>query len=134
MSEEERETHAEIIEKIIGRKMVPIYMINGGMALTVISIFIAIAWPIRDSVASLQVDISKCITSDEVYKNFLGKGVYHLLQKDEHESDLDAIRNHENADLIYMKNNNSEAEQLDIASRSAKKWYKEDYDKAINDK
>lgn len=129
MSDEEKVTHAELIEKIIGRKMIPIYMINGGMALTVISIFVAIAWPIRDSVSTLQVEVSKCVTSEEVYKNFLPKGTYHLLQKDEHESDLEAIRNPDDADFVYMKNNNAEAEQLDIASRGSV-TYKKAYEKA----
>ncbi|MDD4971907.1 MAG: hypothetical protein PHT07_20975 [Paludibacter sp.] len=132
MSEEEKETHAELIEKIIGRKMIPIYMINGGMALTVISIFIAIAWPIRDSVGQNQVDISKCISSDEAYKNFLSKGVYHLLQKDEHESDLQAIRHPEDADFIYMKNNSSEEERLELTSRGSS-HYKEAYNKVKNE-
>lgn len=117
MSEEEKESQADCIEKIIGRKMLPIYFINGGMALTVISIFIAIAWPIRDSVSTLQVDVSKCITSDETYKNFLPKGLYHQLQKDEHLSDIEAIKEPGNSEVIYMRQNNTEAERLDIRYR-----------------
>jgi len=134
MSDEEK-THAQLIEDIIARKMMPLYFIHGGMALTVITIFVAIAWPVSDKVSTLSVDVSKCVTSEEAYKNFLPKGTYHLLQKDEHESDLEAIRNPEDADFIYMKNNNAEAERLDLASRgtSRKKYFKDEYDKAKNE-
>ena len=133
MSEEEK-THAQLIEDIISKKMVPLYFIHGGMALTVISIFVAISWPIRDQVSQLQVTTSNHISSDEVYRNFLTKGAYHIMQKDEHICDLDAIRNPTDADFIYMKHNSSEAERLDITNRGSKYYNEQEPYKSENKK
>lgn len=125
MSEEEK-THAQLIEEIIGRKLKPIYWAVGIMVV----IFLGVSGPLTNQVISNSVTIGEDISSEEAYKNFLLKGAYHLLQKDEHEADIDAIRNPSNADIIYMKHNSSEAERLDIVQRGAEKFYKNDYNKA----
>jgi len=134
MSEEEK-THYELMEEIIGRKLKPFII----LASVLIGIFGVIAVPIAAQVLKLTEDcenikssIEKKVDSDEAYKNFLPKGTYHLLQKDEHETDLEALRNPEDADLIYMKHNNQEADRLDIATRSATPYMKKAYDKEKN--
>lgn len=143
MSEDERtQCHADIIEEIMSRKMTPVYWMVGGALFSILTIFITIALPISAQIVKLsekqsgiESEVDKKVNSSEAYENFLSKGVYHLLQKDEHESDLEAIRSPENADLIYMKNNNREAENLGIASRGSDKrtYFKEAYDKAKNE-
>lgn len=134
MSDEEK-THAQLIEDILSRKLKPFYI----LVTIVVGLFGIIAVPIASQVINLtqqqgemELKISEKVSSDEAYRNFLLKGVYHLLQKDEHESDLEAIRHPDDADFIYMKNNNKEAEQLDVATRGAtSKYYKESYNKSI---
>lgn len=139
MSEEDRnQCHADIIEEIISKKMTLIYWMIGGSLFTFLLIYISIALPLSAQVikmnekqSSMEASIKDKVDSSEAYENFLPKGTYHRLQKDEHESDLEAIRNPENADLIYMKNNSREAENLGIASRGAES-YKKAYDKMKN--
>ena len=122
MSDEEK-THAKLIEEIIAKQLKPFII----LASILITIFGAIAVPIAGQVLSLtkeqsdiETKVNQKVDSDEAYRNFLSKRAYHLLQKYEHESDLEAIYNHQNAEFIYMKNNNKEAEQLDIVTRSGK--------------
>ena len=55
-----------------------------------------------------------------MYRNFMTKGAFYILSKDEHEADLDAIRNPQNADLIYMKLNSSQSERLELTTRGEK--------------
>ena len=125
-------THAQLIEEIISRKLKPFYWLVS----IAITLFGIVSVPIAAQVISItqnqgviEVKVNQKIDSDEAYRNFLSKGVYHLLQKDEHESDQEAIANPANSAFIYMKNNNKEAEQLDLSSRSAN--YKEAYNKVI---
>lgn len=140
MSEEDRnQCHADIIEEIISKKMVIIYWMIGSALFTFLLIFVSIALPLSAQVikmyekqSTMELSIKDKVDSSEAYENFLPKGMYHRLQKDEHESDLEAIRNPENADLIYMKNNSKEAENLGIATRNAEP-YKKAYDKVKNE-
>ena len=44
---------------------------------------------------------------------------YHQLQKDEHKADLEALKNPSNAEFIYMRHNDSEADRLDIRYRGS---------------
>jgi hypothetical protein len=132
MSEEEK-THVQLIEDILSRKLRPFYI----LVTIVVGLFGIIAVPIASQVIALtqqqgtiELKISEKIGSDEAYRNFLLKGVYHLLQKYEHESDMEAIANPDNSAFIYMKNNSAEAEQLEISSRGATN-YKDAYQKAI---
>ena len=136
MSDEER-THAQLIEEIIGRKLKPFIV----LASVLISIFGIIAVPIAAQVLKLTEDqsnieskISDKVDSEEAYRNFLLKGAYHILQKDEHIADIDAIRNPLESDIIYMKLSSREAERLDIAQRGSKdEYYKKAYDKSKNE-
>lgn len=120
MSELEK-TQLEVIEDIISRKMKPLYWIHGGTALTILGLFLTISLPISERVINLSTDIEKKIDSDEVYRNCLTKGAFLILQKYEHEADLEAMRNPENADLIYMKLNSAHAESLELISRNSQK-------------
>jgi hypothetical protein len=125
MSEEEK-THAQLIEDIIGRKLKPFMILIS----IVVAIFGIIAVPIAAQVISLTKDqgifegkMIEKINSDEVYRNFVTKGAYHIMQKDEHIADLDAIKNPGNAEIIYMKHNADEAEGLELRTRGA--YYKD---------
>jgi len=131
MSNEEQ-THAQLIEEIISRKLKPFYWLVS----IAITLFGIVSVPIAAQVITLtqnqgviEVKVNQKVDSDEVYRNFILKGVYHLLQKDEHESDMEAIANPDNSAFIYMKNNSKEAEQLDLGTRSSTN-YKSDYLKA----
>jgi Na+-translocating ferredoxin:NAD+ oxidoreductase RnfG subunit len=120
MSDEEK-THAQLIEDIIAKQLKPFIV----LASVLITIFAAIAVPIAGQVLTLtkeqseiETKVSQKVDSDEAYRNFLSKRAYLILQKNEHESDMEAIANPENSEFIYMKNNNKEAEQLEITTRS----------------
>ena len=117
MSEEEKTTHAELIEEIISRKLKPVYWAVAAM----LGIFISVSGPLTFKTIDLSVMINGCIQSEEAYRNFLPKNSYHQLQKDEHITDIEAIRNPEQSDLIYMKHNSLEAEKLDIRYRGTTK-------------
>lgn len=139
MSDEEKVGYADLIKKEVSKQSKTTHFIQGGTGIALIAIFLSIALPMYDKIYSqskdisnVQMQINECVKSSEAYENFLPKGMYHRLQKDEHESDLEAIRNPENADLIYMKNNSKEAENLGIVSRSATP-YKKAYDKIKNE-
>jgi hypothetical protein len=130
MSEEEK-THAQLIEDIISRKLKPFFILIS----IVVAIFGVIAIPIAEQVICLTKDqgvivgkINEKVDSEELYKNFVTKGSYHIMQKDEHIADLDAIRNPNNAEFIYMKHNNSESEALELRTRGG--YYKSEYEKA----
>lgn len=112
MSEEER-LHLQQIEDIISRKVKPIYWAVGIM----VAIFVSVSAPLTSKVIDISSESSKFIKSDEAYKNFLPKGFYHQLQKDEHKADLEALKNPSNAEFIYMRHNDSEADRLDIRYR-----------------
>ena len=118
MSDQER-TQAELIEEIISRKMKPLYWIHGGLAASIFAIFLSVSLPIQTQVLKLSVDMEKKVDSDEVYRNFLTKGVYLTILKTKNEADLEALKNHEQAEFIYMKLNNTVAERLELISRSA---------------
>lgn len=142
MSEEERiKCHADLVEKAVGKKMVPIYWMIGGTMAIMLTIFVTIALPISAQViklteafSNIEIKLNDKVNSNEAYENFLPKGQYHILQKDEHIADIEAIRNPENADVIYMKSNSMEAERLGIASRGSKDdFYKKDYNKVKNE-
>lgn len=118
MSDVEK-TQAELIEEIISRKMRPLYWIHGGLAASIFAIFLSVSAPLSTQVLKLSTDLEKKIDSDEVYRNFLPKGLYLTILKTKNESDLEAIKNHEQAEFIYMKLNNNIAERLDLITRSA---------------
>lgn len=128
--QEEEKTHYQIIEEIVGQKMYPIYWIIGVPIVLITTMFFTVALPIAAKVIDNTEEITKKVNSDEAYENFLPKKVYHSLQKDEHVTDLDALRNPQDADLIYLKHNNVEAERLDIATRSVTPYLKKSYDNA----
>ena len=112
MSDEDK-PQLQHIEDIISRKVKPIYWAVGIM----VAIFISVSAPLTSKVIDLSSETSKFIKSDEAYKNFLPKNFYHQLQKDEHQADLEALKNPINAEFIYMKHNASEADRLDIRYR-----------------
>ena len=114
MSEEEKRTQAEIIEEIITRKMRPVYWSLAIM----LTIFITVAAPLTGEVIGIKVDVEKQIESTEVYQNFLTKTQYHILQKDEHGIDIQAVKHPEQSDYLYMEHNVNEAERLEIRYRS----------------
>lgn len=114
MSNEEK-SHAQLIEEIISRKLRPVYWACG----IVVALFTLVSTPLTIEVIKLNRENAEQIKSDEVYRNFLTKGAFYLMQKDEHESDLEALRNPENADLTYMKLNNANMERLELTSRNA---------------
>lgn len=116
MSEEEK-THAQLIEDIISRKMKPIYW----FIVLISSVFLTISVPMSAALIDTVRQQSKDISSDEAYRNFLPKLYYHQLQKDEHISDIEAIRHPADAETIYLRHNSREAEQLEIRMRGSEK-------------
>lgn len=107
----------QIIEEAVSRKMKPMlwfHAIYGGVILT---IFVSIAWPISDKVTELTIKFNNCITEKKAFETFVTKPLYHRLQKDEHLTDVEAIRNQNNAEIIYQQHNAVEADRLDIGYR-----------------
>ena len=128
MSEEEKQSHYEIQSELIGKKMKPFYLIHGGGWVAVLTVFLTVAGPmqhdLKDSQKRITTIESEKLQSEEAYRNFLTKGMFHIMQQDKRAADLEAIRHHENADLIYMKQNNAEAERLELVSRGSDKQFK----------
>jgi len=115
MNQKPEKTQLEVMEEIISRKIRPVYWAVGIM----VAIFLGVSGPLTTKQMDLSGEIEKCIKSEEAYRNFLPKGLYHQLQKDEHLSDIEAIKQPINSDIIYMRHNNSEAERLDIRYRGS---------------
>lgn len=119
MSEEDK-IHLEAIEEIVGRKVDEAMkkanksstrnlIVIAGMFIT---IFLGVYIPLNNSLVNL---IEKNpIGVKEAYDNFLQKKDYHLLQKDEHVADVEAIQNPSNASNTYMRHNIHESERLEI--------------------
>jgi hypothetical protein len=118
MSEVEKK-QMEIIEAIISRKMRPLYWIHGGTSLAILSIFLSISLPISNQILKLSIDVENKIDSEEAYRNFMTKGLYLTILKSKNEADMEAIKNHDQAEFIYMKLNNTVSERLDLITRSA---------------
>lgn len=116
MSEEEK-THVQLIEEIISSKVTPFYWIIGVPLGIILTIFITIVVPIYAKQMELTEKVEKKVDYEIVRSDFLTKGAYLLLQARSHDSDIEAIRNPSNADLIYNKQNNADAEVLDFISR-----------------
>ena len=120
MSETESYCMEEAIERIMSRKIKPIYWAVGIM----VAIFISVAAPLTSVVISLSIDetqtkemLKNKVSSEELYRNFLPKLFYHQLQKAEHISDINALNNPANSEFIWMKHNQEEAEKLEIRYR-----------------
>ena len=116
MSEEEK-THVQLIEEIISSKVTPFYWIIGVPLGIILTIFITIVVPIYAKQMELTEKVENKVDYEIVRSDFLTKGAYLLLQARSHDSDIEAIRNPSNADLIYNKQNNADAEVLDFISR-----------------
>lgn len=119
MSDEEK-CHAEAIEEIIGRKMVPLYWIIGSAMVTMLTIYVTIALPVSSKVIELTKEMEGKVSIDNLRSDYLTKGTYIYLQSQSHEADVEAIRNPSNADLIYNKEINTAAETLEFISRGSK--------------
>lgn len=116
MSEEEK-THVQLIEEIISSKMKPLYWIIGVPLAIMLTIFVTVALPIQSKVIDLTEKVEKKVDDETVRSEFLTKGTYLLLQARSHDSDIEAIRNPSNADLIYNRQNNTDKELLNFVSR-----------------
>lgn len=123
MSEIEK-TQAELIEEIIGKKMRPLYWIHGGTALSILAMFLSISMPISSQILKLSTDVENKVDSDELYRNFMTKGMYLTILKTKNEADMEAMKNHEQAEFVYMKLNNTVAERLELISRTAIQYKK----------
>lgn len=117
----ERTQLEQIIEEAVSRKMKPMlwfHAIYGGVILT---IFVSIAWPVSEKVTELTIKfnntITNCITEKKAFETFVTKPLYHQLQKDEHLTDVNAIRNQNNAEIIYQQHNVVEADRLEVGYR-----------------
>lgn len=114
----------QIIEEAVARKMKPMlwfHAIYGGVILT---IFVSIAWPVSEKVIDLHLKIKDVIsgqqnfvTEEKAFQSFVTKPLFHRLQKDEHLTDIEAIKNPDDAELIYEKHNNVEADRLQVGYR-----------------
>lgn len=118
---ESKKTNQELtIEEIINKKFKPLYIFQSA----ILGIFITIAWPIYDKVYDLRGKMSDLenvckgmLTEEEANAAYLRKPTYHQLQKDEHLTDLEAIRNPKDADIIYQRHNAIEADRLEVSYR-----------------
>ena len=126
MGEKEKgDVHQTIIEGI-REAMVIVYWMVGGTCITMLTIFVAIAWPLTNQIIDLNKDVSNlkqqvdnAVSSNEAYKNFLPKGLYHQLEKDSYESIVQSIRHPEDADYLMIKNGIDQAERLEIRYRGS---------------
>ena len=116
MSDEEK-SHAQLIEEIISNKIKPLYWIIGVPLAIMLTIFVTVALPIQAKVIDLTEKVENKADYEIIRSDFLTKGTYLLLQARSHDSDIEAIRNPSNADLIYNKQNSADAEVLDFISR-----------------
>ncbi|MCL6103091.1 MAG: hypothetical protein M1292_11530 [Bacteroidetes bacterium] len=113
MTKAEEKTHAEILEEIVGRKLRPFYWIMTGF----VTVYAAVSTPLTIELIRVSTQQSKDITKEEAEKTFIQKEDYHILQKAEHISDVEAIQNPHNALNVYMRHNNDESERLKLNQR-----------------
>lgn len=107
----------QIIEEAVARKMKPMLWFHGIYGGVILTIFVSIAWPISEKVTELTIKISNCVSEKKAFESFVTKPLFHRLQKDEHLTDIEAIKNPDDAELIYEKHNNVEADRLQVGYR-----------------
>lgn len=109
----------ECWETYIDKKFKPIYWIHGSLAASTLLIFLGVTGPLTTEIISLKGNVEKTIetsiTEDKAFDKFVTKEQLHKLQKDEHISDIEAIHNPENSEVIYMRQNIREAENLNVS-------------------
>lgn len=109
-------------EAYIDKKFKTIYWIHSSLALATLMIFISVTGPLTTELMNIKGVIQNFITKDTAFDRFITKDQYHQLQKEEHISDIEAVRNPENSETIYMRQNYKEAERLNVSSsRGAEK-------------
>ena len=117
--EQEEKTIQQTIADEIAKRFVPIYWGLGGLGIFVLTVILTLTGPLSAEVLNQSKQIEKCIQEDKAFERFITKDVYHSLQKDEHISDIEAIKNPDNSEIIYMRQNNRESEKLGVSySRS----------------
>lgn len=119
MANERTQKKELTVEEIISKKMIPLYWIIGGSMALMLTIYVSIALPISSKVMELNTEVKSKINSEDVKKDYLTKGTFLFLQNQCHEFDIDAIRNPNNADLIYNKEITEAAKALDYVSRGS---------------
>lgn len=105
--------HLEQMDQIIAKRMKPFYWI--------FSVALAFGTILSAGLIETVRNQGTYIKSEEAYENFIDKKFFHQLQKAEHTSDVEAIQNPSNAANIYARQNQDEAEKLDLRYRGGEK-------------
>ena len=113
--QEQEKTIQEIIAEEIAKRFVPIYWGLSGFGVFLLTAIWLMAGPLNAEIITISKEVTKMITIDSAFSRFITKDQYHQLQKDEHVSDIEAVQNPENAEVIYMKQNNRESEKLGVS-------------------
>lgn len=112
---EEEKTIQQTIADEIAKRFIPIYWGLGGLGVFILGVIFTLTGPLSAEVLEQSKTIQQMITADKAFDRFLTKDSYHQLQKDEHLSDIEAIQNPQNADVIYMRQNSRESEKLGVS-------------------
>lgn len=93
----------ESVSSAVRKRMAGLYAIHSLSLAAMLSIFIAVAWPINDKVTNLCTESAQHATREYVYENYISKGQYIRLTEDEHKYDKQAIASPDNSSYIYME-------------------------------
>lgn len=117
MSEEEKDQHLLAIDGVITSRLNTFYWIFG----ILVCIMIGTSGYLFSKSSEHSVEISKLqinkIDSEEVYRKFLEKRQYHLLQKDARKVDLEADKNPQWAPYMIEQLNSKEVDELNLIYR-----------------